>query len=252
MFRRNLFRLVIFATLTVSSQALPANSIPSDIELKYAKLKAENPFPAKEPYIHIENANDKPLATRRFLDTLKSSSDLIGAGNDKDNKPRDVKDPSCSSDAECWTNTAIFNTDLNDFIENHRNKGLNSPPLIYESDGCSVPPEVAKLFKIDKDFPYGYEFLNSCYRHDFGYRNYKAQDRFTPGNRERIDKQFEEDLLAQCKSQFPKANILHPDQFFKKKWCDTVAKVYYKFVRLCGGGECKVDEVVNLFKQIVH
>ncbi|RVD80461.1 uncharacterized protein DFL_008358 [Arthrobotrys flagrans] len=247
MFCKNIL-LVASATLVVLSQAFPANSSPSNLESKYAKLKAQNPFPAKEPYIHVDGGkvSDSTIEARVILDSIIS---LLGTPK---NAARDASGASCSNDVECQTNNAIFSIDLDDFIENYRNKGLNSPPLIYDSDGCSVPPEVAKIFKIDKDFPYGYEFLNSCYRHDFGYRNYKNQNRFTAPNREFLDDRFQVDLLAQCRSQFPKADIFHPDQLFNRKWCDTVAKVYYKFVRLCGAGNCKIENVKKLFGEIVH
>jgi hypothetical protein len=42
----------------------------------------------------------------------------------------------------------------------------------------------------------GYPFEPGCQRHDFGYRNYKAQGRFTDANKLRIDDNF----LAECVS----------------------------------------------------
>ncbi|KAK6534036.1 hypothetical protein TWF281_005375 [Arthrobotrys megalospora] len=244
--------LLVSTTFVVFSHALPTNSGPStEADSKYAKLKAQNPFPAKQPYIHVDetNAVNSTIEARGFLEAVSGLFKLLGV---HENEPRSTVGPTCTGDVECQTNTAIFAISLNDFIGNYRNKGLNSPPLIYESDGCSVPDKVAEFFKINKDFPYGYEFLNSCYRHDFGYRNFKAQNRFTDGNREDIDQRFQGDLLAQCSSQFPKADIFHPVQLFNRKWCNTVAKVYYKFVRLCGGGNCKVEKVIDLFKEVVH
>ncbi|KAK6517037.1 hypothetical protein TWF506_006915 [Arthrobotrys conoides] len=242
--------IVVSATLITFSQALPTDPGPSDLESKYAKLKAENPFPAKEPYIHVdgEKVSRSTLEARGFFDSLLA---FLGAIDPK-KETRDAGNASCNNEVECQTDEAIFSTEMSSFIEDYRNKGLNSPPLIYESDGCSVPLKVAEFFKIDKDFPYGYEFLNSCYRHDFGYRNYKEQNRFTEDNRKLLDDNFEVDLLEQCGSQFPKADIFHPKQLLGRKWCKTVAKVYYEFVRLCGGGGCKIETVQNLFKDIVH
>ena len=48
----------------------------------------------------------------------------------------------------------------------------------------------------DKDKPRGYDFVHSCYRHDFGYANFQQQKRFTPPNRKRIDDMFLNDLFA--------------------------------------------------------
>ncbi|KAK6356793.1 hypothetical protein TWF718_001134 [Orbilia javanica] len=246
--------LVASATFLGFSWALPTDPSSSDLESKYAKLRAENPFPAKEPYIHVDTGEtpDSTLQARGFIEKLRA---LLGVLREPQNTARDTSSASCNNEAECQTNNAIFSIGLNEFIEDHRNKGLNSPPLTYESDGCSVPPEVAKAFKIDKDFPYGYEFLHSCYRHDFGYRNYKAQNRFTSPNRELLDNKFQEDLLDQCKSQFPKADIFHPGQLVNRKWCNIVAKVYYKFPKLLAGdgqlgsGACRDLDLASFDKQ---
>lgn len=65
------------------------------------------------------------------------------------------------------TDRLVFRETLATFI-NGRN-ARNPPTLDWSSDGCSSSP----------DNPFGFDFLNSCYRHDFGYRNFKAQARFT-------------------------------------------------------------------------
>src|SRR5262245_23812439 len=49
----------------------------------------------------------------------------------------------------------------------------------WSTDYCSASP----------DEPLGFDFRLSCYRHDFGYRNYKAVNRF-PANKPRIDDAF--------------------------------------------------------------
>ncbi|WP_345408228.1 phospholipase [Nonomuraea salmonea] len=58
----------------------------------------------------------------------------------------------------------------------------------WSSDACSKSP----------DRPSGFNFKPSCQRHDFGYRNYKKQNRFTEDNRHRIDKKFRRDMYDVC------------------------------------------------------
>lgn len=59
----------------------------------------------------------------------------------------------------------------------------NPKTLDWSSDGCSHAP----------DNPFGFPFLPACQRHDFGYRNYKAQNRFDKVSRLRIDINFKEE-----------------------------------------------------------
>lgn len=67
-----------------------------------------------------------------------------------------------------------------------------------------------------------YAVLNSCYRHDFGYRNFKKQNRFTDANKARIDSNFKTDMFNQCKSEdFQDA-------------CEATATVYYEAVKAFG------------------
>ena len=57
----------------------------------------------------------------------------------------------------------------------------NPSYLVWTSDGCSYSP----------DNPFNFPFKPACDRHDFGYRNYKAQSgRFTKAARKRIDDKF--------------------------------------------------------------
>jgi len=55
--------------------------------------------------------------------------------------------------------------------------------LIWDSDGCSSSP----------DNPFGFPFTPACHRHDFGYRNYKNQNRFTDANKLKIDDNFKKE-----------------------------------------------------------
>ena len=76
------------------------------------------------------------------------------------------------------TNTYMWSTSLSIFISN---RNVRDPSwLIWTSDGCTDSP----------DKPFGWNFLMGCYRHDFGYRNYKHQNRFTTANKNSIDSKF--------------------------------------------------------------
>lgn len=91
-----------------------------------------------------------------------------------------------------------------------RNK-RDPPSLDWSSDGCTSSP----------DNPFGFPFVPACHRHDFGYRNYKKQSRFSKDNKRSIDDNFK-DLLFQCESVSAKVP------------CRTLANVYYLAVRALG------------------
>jgi hypothetical protein len=65
------------------------------------------------------------------------------------------------------TDRLLFTATLPTFLA--ARAAQNPSTLDWSSDGCSSSP----------DNPFGFNFENSCYRHDFGYRNFKAQSRFT-------------------------------------------------------------------------
>ncbi|RZS34764.1 phospholipase A2-like protein [Herbihabitans rhizosphaerae] len=83
--------------------------------------------------------------------------------------------------------------------------------LDWSSDGCSNSP----------DNPFGFNLVKACYRHDFGYRNYKKQSRFSEDNRKRIDDNFKKDMYTVCDGNWA---------------CNRFADVYYAAVRQFGGG----------------
>ncbi|MDI2132257.1 phospholipase [Yinghuangia seranimata] len=60
--------------------------------------------------------------------------------------------------------------------------------LDWSSDGCTGVP----------DAPFGYDFTTACWRHDFGYRNFKDQGRFTEDARGDIDDVFRKDMHHLC------------------------------------------------------
>jgi hypothetical protein len=64
--------------------------------------------------------------------------------------------------------------------------------------------------------------INICYRHDFGYRNFKKQARFSATSKARIDSNFKKDMFNQCaKESFRDA-------------CEATATVYYEAVKAFG------------------
>jgi hypothetical protein len=83
--------------------------------------------------------------------------------------------------------------------------------LDWSSDGCSNAP----------DNPFGFNLVRACQRHDFGYRNYKRQGRFTAAARLRIDNRFRADMYRVCAGRWA---------------CNRFADVYYAAVRRYGGG----------------
>ncbi|KAF8466007.1 prokaryotic phospholipase A2-domain-containing protein [Kalaharituber pfeilii] len=111
------------------------------------------------------------------------------------------------------TDNLLFTSTLDQFLTAKANK--QPAGLDWTDNGCSNSP----------DKPLGFNFLYSCMRHDFGYRNYKAQSRFTEPNRKKIDDKFKADLYNECKKQGTLAEIA----------CKALADTYYVAVRAFGG-----------------
>lgn len=84
----------------------------------------------------------------------------------------------------------------------------------WSTDYCSASP----------DQPLGFDFRMSCWRHDWGYRNYKAMSQF-PANKSRVDDAFYADLLRKCDTY---AAAVRPA-------CDSLAWTYYQAVSAFGG-----------------
>jgi Prokaryotic phospholipase A2 len=83
----------------------------------------------------------------------------------------------------------------------------------WSTDYCSTSP----------DQPLGFDFRLSCYRHDFGYRNYKANGAFD-ANKSRIDDSFYFDLKSKCATY----------NSFVRPACYSLAWTYYEAVRTFG------------------
>jgi hypothetical protein len=112
------------------------------------------------------------------------------------------------------TDTVLFLYTIQSF-ESARN-ALNPSHLDWSSDGCSDAP----------DYPLNWNFLPGCQRHDFGYRNYKAQGRFTTANKNKIDLNLKRDLDNQCAIVGGILELIA---------CRAVSELYYEAVKEFGG-----------------
>ncbi|KAK4170931.1 prokaryotic phospholipase A2-domain-containing protein [Triangularia setosa] len=111
------------------------------------------------------------------------------------------------------TDQLLFSITLPQFTT--RRNTRNPATLDWSSDGCTSSP----------DNPLGFPFIPACHRHDFGYHNFRAQNRFTESGKLRIDNQFKTDLYYQCSG----VTLSGP--------CRALADVYYAAVRAFGGGD---------------
>lgn len=118
----------------------------------------------------------------------------------------------CSNAA---TDKLIFSVSIGSFEKSRKAK--NPSKCNWSSDGCSWSP----------DKPDGYNFLASCHRHDFGYRNTKAQKRFTKAMKKKVDDNFKKDLYKYC-ARFSGFSS------WKGVECRRLADVYVAFVRKYG------------------
>lgn len=100
--------------------------------------------------------------------------------------PSAEKDSSLSSrqSANTVTDQLLFSFSLPTFTA--RRNARNPPTLIWTSDGCTSSP----------DNPFNFPFVPACQRHDFGYHNYRAQQRFTESGKLRIDNQFRTEYVT--------------------------------------------------------
>ncbi|GAB0137336.1 hypothetical protein EsDP_00005607 [Epichloe bromicola] len=111
------------------------------------------------------------------------------------------------------TDILVFDMTLAEFT---RQRNARDPSnLDWSSDGCTAAP----------DHPLGFEFKEGCQRHDFAYRNYKQQGRWSHRLRKRVDCQFRGDLLIACKP-FPYT--------LEKRVCKALVDVYYFGARIFG------------------
>ncbi|KAJ6438973.1 phospholipase A2 [Purpureocillium lavendulum] len=111
------------------------------------------------------------------------------------------------------TDLLLFGLTLPQFTARRNNR--DPATLDWSTDGCTNSP----------DNPFGFPFLPGCHRHDFGYRNYRAQSRFNKDAKAKIDLNFKNDLYYQCEGAWA------------KRACRALADVYYQAVRRFGGSD---------------
>ena len=158
-----------------------------------------------------------------------------------------------SDDLIAITNQYSFQLSLPDFIE--RRDEQDPDTLDWSSDACSDSP----------DNPLGFPFEPGCYRHDFGYRNFKAQNRFKQ-NKSKIDSRLLSEYVAPVLLNYPlRCSRIAPSTYYKApnilichvfcsltnqcqqvnsklhSVCRGLAKVYYETVKVLGGVLSKRD-----------
>ncbi|WP_137816874.1 phospholipase [Gandjariella thermophila] len=121
------------------------------------------------------------------------------------------------------TDTYLFHTSLPRFVT-IRSTHPYADQLDWSSDGCSHVP----------DSPFGFHFRHACERHDFGYRNYRRQRRFTEPNRREIDDNFRSDMYSVCGTNWT---------------CRRTADLYYVGVRELGG---RVPSTADAITAVLH
>ena len=117
------------------------------------------------------------------------------------------------------TDQYIFSTGLTPF-QTIRAQRPHADQLNWTSDGCSSSP----------DNPFGFNFGKACYRHDFGYRNYKKQSRFNETTRLSLDRRFRTDMYEVCAGNWA---------------CRRVADIYYAAVREFGDNAVSTAQAVD-------
>ncbi|WP_027341788.1 phospholipase [Hamadaea tsunoensis] len=112
-----------------------------------------------------------------------------------------------------WTQTSAASQ--NAFLSARSNQGAWSDyGFDWSTDYCSDSP----------DNPLGFDFKNSCARHDFGYRNHKALGLFTSAVKSRVDSAFYEDLKRKCSTY----------SVWVRPACSSLAWTYYQAVKAFG------------------
>jgi hypothetical protein len=124
------------------------------------------------------------------------------------------------SSLEAETDRLLFSTTMAEFQIARESQAPSE--LDWTSNGCSFSPEE----------PLGFDFEPSCQRHDFGYRNYKAQGRFSDAGKASVDDNFKRDMDDQCATEGILEDV-----------CGGVADVYYQAVVNFGSRVKRVDHL---------
>lgn len=116
-------------------------------------------------------------------------------------------------------NRLVFVVPLADFIR-EADTPTHDTRVDWTSDGCSAP----LIHSTGRSF----NFVDSCRRHDFAYRNFSRIDRgilWTPPLRHRVDRMFLRDMRCQCSTRRP----------YDRPTCNAWAFVFYHSVRIYAG-----------------
>jgi len=125
-----------------------------------------------------------------------------------------------ATDWRAVTDDLLFTASIGRFVSSRFIVGPTQ--FDWSTDNCSAPfPEPAR------SRPAGFDFRAPCWRHDFGYRNYKGQNRFNESARQRIDDNFKRDLYNVC-------NQFYGTSSARGVLCRRIADTYYGVVRGCG------------------
>jgi hypothetical protein len=125
-------------------------------------------------------------------------------------------------DRVAQTDQLVFGVSMAAFLS-ARQSTVGGTELDWSSDGCSVGP----IAEPSRSQPRGYDFRAACWRHDFGYRNYKRQNRLTEAARQRIDDRFHRDMYDVCDQYTGWRSVRGVE-------CRRIADVFYAVVRTCG------------------
>ena len=109
---------------------------------------------------------------------------------------------------------AAMAADLDDFLA-YKEDGAHDQRLDYSDDGCSSPVGSSGFF---------FDFGEACYRHDFGYRNYKRLGVFDL-KKAQVDLIFIHDMRESCGDVF----------ITLRRQCRLMAFAYYEAVDKAGG-----------------
>ncbi|EFG09293.1 phospholipase A2 [Streptomyces clavuligerus] len=94
--------------------------------------------------------------------------------------------------AKSATDYWLFTRGLWAFRDEKRRKGRRGD-LVWSDDGCSAPWYSHIVIGPSVGY-YSGQFYWPCARHDFGYRNYRKQNRRTRANKDKIDNRFRYDM----------------------------------------------------------
>ncbi|KAF8423915.1 phospholipase A2 group [Tirmania nivea] len=195
---KSLLLALAAALVVVANSAGRAGPIPL-VKVPRARLSARAGHPGRVPI-------DIPGVRGNIPDITDLERDIV---------PEELHPAPLSSrqtDLIAATDNLLFGVSLASFLAS---KAAQTPAgLDWTDDGCSSSP----------DKPLRFNFLDSCKRHDFGYRNYKIQGRFTEANRKRIDDNLKKDLMNECNKSWGPSKAL----------CQGLANAYYDAVRLYG------------------